>query len=114
MRPCESSAIAHRARPSVEQGGLISYSVNNRENFRRAAAFISKIITGTKPGDLPIELPTKMELVVNLKTGKALGITIPPTLLVRADDEAAQGEIANLGPDVRWDCVLKHRDGEQE
>jgi putative tryptophan/tyrosine transport system substrate-binding protein len=70
----------------VEEGGLISYSINVRENYRRAAAFIDKILRGAKPGDLPIELPAKLELVVNLKTAKILGITIPPPLVVRADE----------------------------
>jgi putative tryptophan/tyrosine transport system substrate-binding protein len=73
-------------REHVEEGGLISYSINVRENFRRAATFIDKILRGAKPGDLPIELPTKLELVVNLKTAKTLGITIPPALLMRADE----------------------------
>jgi putative ABC transport system substrate-binding protein len=73
-------------REYVEEGGLISYSVNNRENYRRAATFIDKILRGAKPGELPIELPTKLELVVNLKTAKALGITIPPAFIVRADE----------------------------
>jgi putative tryptophan/tyrosine transport system substrate-binding protein len=73
-------------REHVERGGLISYNINVRENFRRAAAFIDKIMKGTKPENLPIELPTKLELVVNLKTAKTLGITIPPALLVRADE----------------------------
>jgi putative ABC transport system substrate-binding protein len=73
-------------REHVEEGGLISYSINLRENFRRAATFIDKIMRGAKPGDLPIELPTRLELVINLKTAKTLGITIPPALLVRADE----------------------------
>jgi putative ABC transport system substrate-binding protein len=73
-------------REHVEEGGLISYNINMRENFRRAATFIDKILRGAKPGDLPIELPTKLELVVNLKTAKALGITIPLALLFRADE----------------------------
>ena len=73
-------------REHVEEGGLISYNINMRENFRRAATFIDKIMRGAKPGDLPIELPTKLELVINLKTAKTLGITIPPALLVRADE----------------------------
>ena len=73
-------------REHVAEGGLISYNFNIRENFRRAATFIDKIMRGAKPGDLPIELPTKLELVINLKTAKTLGITIPSALLVRADD----------------------------
>ena len=73
-------------REHVEAGGLISYNINVRENFRRAATFIDKILRGANPGELPIELPTKLELVVNLKTAKTLGITIPPALLVRADE----------------------------
>ena len=73
-------------REHVEAGGLISYNINTRENFRRAATFIDRIMKGTKPGDLPIELPTKLEFVINLKTAKTLGITIPPALLVRADE----------------------------
>ena len=73
-------------REHVEEGGLISYSVDIRENYRRAATFVDKILRGAKPGDLPIELPTTLELVVNLRTAKTLGITIPPALLVRADE----------------------------
>ena len=73
-------------REHVEAGGLISYSINIPENYRRAATFIDKILRGAKPGELPMEFPTKLELVVNLKTAKRLGITIPPALLVRADE----------------------------
>ncbi len=73
-------------REHVEEGGLISYSINIRENYRRAATFIDKILKGTKPAGMPIELPTKLELVVNLRTAKTLGITIPPALVVRADE----------------------------
>jgi ABC-type uncharacterized transport system substrate-binding protein len=69
----------------VEAGGLISYGVDLSENYRRAAAFVDKILKGTKPADLPIEQPTKFELVINLKTGKALGLTIPQTLLLQAN-----------------------------
>jgi putative ABC transport system substrate-binding protein len=72
-------------REHVEAGGLISYGVNLNSCFHRAAYYVDKILKGTKPGDLPIEFPTGIELVVNLKTAKTLGLKIPPTLLVRAD-----------------------------
>ncbi|HEU5294555.1 MAG TPA: ABC transporter substrate-binding protein [Burkholderiaceae bacterium] len=69
----------------VEAGGLMSYSPSSLENYRHAAAFIDKILRGTKPGDIPIEQPTKFELVINLKTAKALQLAIPQSLLIRAD-----------------------------
>ena len=69
-----------------EEGGLISYGTNIRESWRRSAAFVDKILKGAKPGDLPVEFPTRLELVLNLKTAKALGLTVPPTLLARADE----------------------------
>jgi len=76
----------HGSREQVEAGGLISYAANFPDLFRRAADYVDKILRGAKPADIPVEQPTKFDLVINLTTAKALGLTVPSTLLARADE----------------------------
>jgi ABC-type uncharacterized transport system substrate-binding protein len=73
-------------RAYVDAGGLVSYAANDLEQFRRTAVYVDKILNGAKPADLPVQEPTNFELVINLKSAKALGLTVPPTLLTRADE----------------------------
>jgi putative ABC transport system substrate-binding protein len=78
--------IIYPTKAFMDTGGLISYGVNVDEQFRRVATYVDRVLKGAKPADLPVEQPTKFELVINLKTAKTLGLTIPPSLLGRADE----------------------------
>jgi putative ABC transport system substrate-binding protein len=91
MKQIADLSIKHRLpsmnedSPYVEAGGLMSYAANDADQFRRAAYYVDRILRGAKPAELPIEQPTKFEFVINLKTAKQIGITIPPNVLARAD-----------------------------
>ena len=87
-----TSAVSERLptlyvfRELVEAGGLMSYGPNQSDQFRRAAELVDKILRGTKPSDIPVEQPTKFDFAINMKTAKALGLDLPPSLLARADE----------------------------
>jgi putative ABC transport system substrate-binding protein len=72
--------------PYARDGGLLSYGIDLVDNYRRAATYVDRILRGEKPGDLPVQLPTKFEMAVNLNTAKALGLTVPPSIMLRATE----------------------------
>ena len=91
--PITAPAAARNNVPAIywqsvfaRDGGLLSYGIDQVDNFRRATTYVDRILRGAKPAELPVQLPTKFEMVVNFKTAKALGLTFPPSILARADE----------------------------
>ena len=102
------SAAARNIVPAVyglseaaRDGGLLSYDVDRADNFRRAASYVDRILRGEKPGDLPVQFPTKFEMIVNLKTAKALGLTVPQSILLRADEVIQSAGSSSRGSEAR-------------
>jgi putative ABC transport system substrate-binding protein len=83
--------------PFVRDGGLLSYGPGAADIYRRVASYVDRILRGAKPGDLPVQFPTKFEMVVNLKTAKALGLTVPQSILLRADDRVEISQRKTIG-----------------
>jgi putative ABC transport system substrate-binding protein len=78
--------VMYERREYIEQGGLVTYAPASADLYRRAAGYVARILAGANPGELPIEQPTKFELIINLRTAKTLGLDVPPMLLARADE----------------------------